>query len=161
MFLFLSNNVSRKARPLFARAFSSTSDAFVQRSSAGSKNYANRNRNNNGMTIFPHKSRDKCYSTTTGLYAGAVEQDLDSALDDLLQGTFDDVEMDGDDITDDSGSILKEAVSIVVTKSQLLAHGFGMRPFRCYCFDLIEFNLIHFFRRDQCHLFLCKIGRTN
>jgi len=110
MFLFLSKNVSRKTRPLFALAFSSTTDAFVQRSSVGSKNIANFNRNSNEMTLSPFEnpqnSRGKCYSTTTALHTGAVEHDLDSALDDLLQGTFDDVEMDGEDVTDDSESIL-------------------------------------------------------
>eukprot|EP00535_Pseudo-nitzschia_heimii_P006085 CAMPEP_0197183546 /NCGR_PEP_ID=MMETSP1423-20130617/7874_1 /TAXON_ID=476441 /ORGANISM="Pseudo-nitzschia heimii, Strain UNC1101" /LENGTH=846 /DNA_ID=CAMNT_0042634131 /DNA_START=270 /DNA_END=2811 /DNA_ORIENTATION=+ len=113
MILFLSNNVSRKARPVFVRAFSSTTDAFVQRSSAGSKNHAKINRNDNGMTLLPfensHNSRGKCYSTTTGLSAGMVEEDLDSALDDLLQGTFDDVEIDSDDVENDSGSVLQEA----------------------------------------------------
>jgi len=109
MFLFLSNNVSRKARPTFVQAFSSTTDAFVHRSANRVKTKAGINRNKNEMTLFPFENSNKCYSTKTSLYAGAVEQDLDSALDDLLQGTFDDVEMDGDDIEDNSGSILSES----------------------------------------------------
>ena len=36
-----------------------------------------------------HDSQSKCYSTTSSLHAGMVDQDLDAALDDLLEGTFD------------------------------------------------------------------------
>lgn len=121
MFLFLSNNVSRKVGPLSARAFSGRSESFVRRSSASSNTHAKSNRNVGEVASFlfedPRNSRGMCYSTTTILHAGVVEQDLDSALDDLLQGTFDEVEETGSEETkDDSESILSEpaeSVSII------------------------------------------------
>jgi len=114
MFLFLSSNVSRKVGPLSARAFSGRSESFVRRSSASSNIHAKSNRNVGEVASFlfedPRNSRGMCYSTTTTLHAGAVEQDLDSALDDLLQGTFDEVEEIGSEETkDDSESILSES----------------------------------------------------
>mmetsp|Transcript_59682 Transcript_59682/g.121692 ORF Transcript_59682/g.121692 Transcript_59682/m.121692 type:complete len:849 (-) Transcript_59682:1378-3924(-) len=109
MFLFLSNNVSRKVGPMCARAFSSGSGSFVRNTHTTTSN--------NGGAVsslvfednrYSSSSSGKCYSTTTSLPSGVVEQDLDSALDDLLQGTFDEVdEMDGVQTKDDSDSILK------------------------------------------------------
>jgi len=96
MFLFLSN-ISRKAGPLCARAFSSGTGAVVRRNRIGSE-----------MASFlfedPRNNRGKCYSTTTSLYAGVAEQDLDSALDDLLQGTFDELEEMDSEQTDQTDS---------------------------------------------------------
>jgi len=117
MFLFLSNNLFRKAGPLGARAFSSGSGAFVQRSRVGSNSDAKNNRHGSEMASFlfedPRNSRGKCYSTTTSLNTGVAEQDLDSALDDLLQGTFDDIEeTDNEQLNDDSESILNQPAEI-------------------------------------------------
>ena len=110
MFLFLSNNISRKAGPsssLWARAFSTSTGAFQQRSSVGVSSRASRSGEMTSSFLF-EDARDprKCYSTTTGLYS-VVEQDLDSALDELLQGTFDEVE-ELDATEDDSESILSK-----------------------------------------------------
>lgn len=96
MLLFISNNVSRKVGPLYVRAFSTGSGAFSQRISGVGDSFAKKNSNGNQVIPFlfedSQKNRGKCYSTATTLNAGAVQQDLDSALDDLLQGTFDELE---------------------------------------------------------------------
>ena len=120
MFLFLSNNVFRKAGPLGARAFSSGSGAFVQRTRVSSNSDTKNNRHGSEMASFlfedARNSRDKCYSTTTSLNTGVAEQDLDSALDDLLQGTFDDIEeTDNEQSKDDLESILNQPAEIVST----------------------------------------------
>jgi hypothetical protein len=111
MFLFLSNNVCRKAAPFWVRAFSSGTDAFTQRSRVSSQSYAKTNRDGSQMSSFLIKDsrNSKCYSTSTSLSAGVVEQDLDSALDDLLQGTFDEAEeIDVGQVKDSSESVLSE-----------------------------------------------------
>jgi hypothetical protein len=112
MFLFLSNKVSRTVGPnsrLWVKAFSTTNGAF---SYPKTKTPSTIN-NNNGLMcrsstfIFEDdcrsKKHGKCYSTTTNLFdsSGVVEQDLDSALDDLLAGTFDDDDVDADDNVDE------------------------------------------------------------
>lgn len=89
MFLFLSNYVSRKVGPSHVRAFSSGTRALARRGRLTNNVYGSRM-----ASLLAEDTRNYrgiCYSTTTALRS-AVEQDLDSALDDLLQGTFDDVE---------------------------------------------------------------------
>ena len=89
MFLFLSNYVSRKVGPSHVRAFSSITSSMTQRGRVVSNVHGNRM-----ASLLAEDTRNYrgiCYATTTALRS-AVEQDLDSALDDLLQGTFDDVE---------------------------------------------------------------------
>ena len=89
MFLFLSNYVSRKVGPSHVRAFSSGTSALARRGRLAKNVYGSRMASL--LTEDTRNYRGICYSTTTALRS-AVEQDLDSALDDLLQGTFDDVE---------------------------------------------------------------------
>ena len=94
MFLFLSNYVSRKVGPSYVRAFSSGTSSLARRSRTSS--YGKTCRSGSQMVSFlfddSKSDRGMCYSTTTTSLRSAVEQDLDSALDDLLQGTFDDIE---------------------------------------------------------------------
>jgi ATP-dependent RNA helicase DDX21 len=91
MFLFLSNYVSRKVGPSYVRAFSSGTSALARRSRTSS---TCRSGSQMVSFLFDDSKSDHgmCYSTTTTSLRSAVEQDLDSALDDLLQGTFDDIE---------------------------------------------------------------------
>ena len=89
MFLFLSNYVSRKVGPSHVRAFSSGTSSLARKGRVVSNAYGSRMASL--LTEDNRNYRGICYSTTTALRS-AVEQDLDSALDDLLQGTFDDVE---------------------------------------------------------------------
>jgi len=113
MFLFLSNNACRKAAPFWVRAFSTGTDAFTQRTRVSSQSFAKTNRDGSQMSSFlvENSQNSKCYSTSTSLSAGVVEQDLDSALDDLLQGTFDDAEkIDVGQVMDNSESVLSEPV---------------------------------------------------
>lgn len=116
MFLFLSNNACRKAAPFWVRAFSTGTDAFTQRTRVSSQSFAKTNRDGSQMSSFlvENSQNSKCYSTSTSLSAGVVEQDLDSALDDLLQGTFDDAEkIDVGQVMDNSESVLSEPVEDV------------------------------------------------
>ena len=95
--------MSRKVGPSYVRAFSSGSGALARRSRTASISHVNQM----GSFLFEDARGDRgmCYSTTTTNLRSAVEQDLDSALDDLLQGTFDDVEeMDMDSKADLSQS---------------------------------------------------------
>lgn len=124
MFLFLSNRISRKAGPFYVRAFSSGSATSIRRIGASGKTYAKTSRKGSQMASFPFEnplsSGGKCYSTTTSLRSGVVEQDLDSALDDLLQGTFDDVEeMDSGRTKEVSEFIPAETVSFICTTAPL------------------------------------------
>uniref|UniRef100_A0A7S4ARI6 RNA helicase n=1 Tax=Pseudo-nitzschia australis TaxID=44445 RepID=A0A7S4ARI6_9STRA len=99
MFLLLSSNISRKAGPICARAFSTTTAAFTHRSSASRNTCSSRNEM---ASFLLHDSQSKCYSTTSSLHAGMVDQDLDAALDDLLEGTFDMIDdIDNDKTVDD------------------------------------------------------------
>ena len=120
MFLFLSNKLSRTVGPnsrLWVQAFSTTNGAF---SYPKTKTSSTINNKNNGLMcpsstfIFEDDSRSKrngkCYSTTTNLFdsSGVVEQDLDSALDDLLAGTFDDDDNeDADDNVDEVQDVMQ------------------------------------------------------
>ena len=116
MFLFLSNNLSRKAGPsssLWARAFSTTNGSFQQRNGYNTRTSPSGSEMSSFLLEDTRNNRGKCYSTTTSLYSGVVEQDLDSALDDLLQGTFDELEeMDSEDTEDDSASILSTTAAV-------------------------------------------------
>ena len=116
MFLFISNNACRKAAPFWVRAFSTGTDAFTQRSRVSSQSFTKTNRDGSQMSSFlvEDSRNSKCYSTSSSLSAGVVEQDLDSALDDLLQGSFDDAEeIDVGQVTDNSESVLSEVVEDV------------------------------------------------
>jgi hypothetical protein len=119
MFLFLSNKLSRTVGPnsrLWVQAFSTTNGAF---SYPKTKTSSTINNNNNGLTCpsstfvfeddYRSKRNGKCYSTTTNLFdsSGVVEQDLDSALDDLLAGTFDVDDDDADDNVDEVQDVVK------------------------------------------------------
>ena len=119
MLLFLSNKLSRTVGPnsrLWVQAFSTTNGAF---SYPKTKTSSTINNNNNGLTCpsstfifeddYRSKRNGKCYSTTTNLFdsSGVVEQDLDSALDDLLAGTFDDDDDDADDNVDEVQDVVK------------------------------------------------------
>jgi len=107
MLLFLSNKISHKIVPsfrLWAHAFSTTNTGAF----SCTKTKASRiNNNNNGLispSLFEDSQRDgKCYTTTTNLFdsSGTVEQDLNSALDELLAGTFDDDDDEVEDVVDD------------------------------------------------------------
>jgi len=118
MLLSLSNKIFRRAGPACARAFSSEAGAFVRGSRASST------KKSEILPFSYEDSRNRCYSTTTNLHAGVVEQDLDSALDDLLQGTFDASE-DIDDVqTEDfSKSASNENVSIRAVYTMYSYHG--------------------------------------
>mmetsp|Transcript_24524 Transcript_24524/g.28396 ORF Transcript_24524/g.28396 Transcript_24524/m.28396 type:complete len:689 (+) Transcript_24524:269-2335(+) len=106
MLLFLSNKISQKIVPsfrLWAHAFSATNTgAFTGPQTKASR--INNNNNNNGLVSpFDSQRHGKCFTTTTNLFdsSGTVEQDLNSALDELLAGTFDDDDVEVEDVVDD------------------------------------------------------------
>jgi len=106
MLLFLSNKISQKIVPsfrLWAHAFSTTNTgAFTGPQTKASR--INNNNNNNGLVSpFDSQRHGKCFTTTTNLFdsSGTVEQDLNSALDELLAGTFDDDDVEVEDVVDD------------------------------------------------------------
>lgn len=112
MFLFLSNYVSRKVGPSHVRAFSSGTRALARRGRLANNVYGSRM-----ASLLAEDTRNYrgiCYSTTTALRS-AVEQDLDSALDDLLQGTFDNVE-EVEDVEESVSSLSDEEVSLTVAE---------------------------------------------
>lgn len=115
MFLFLSNYVSRKVGPSHVRAFSSGTRALARRGSLTNKVYGSRMASL--LTEDSRKYRGICYSTTTALRS-AVEQDLDSALDDLLQGTFDDVDdvEEVEEVEESVSSLSDEEVSLTIAE---------------------------------------------
>lgn len=119
MFLFLSNNLFRKAGSpsrLWVHAFSTARDACHKR---GRNESVSRMNNGNVGTLSSFlveeensRNKSKWYSTTTNLYDGVVEQDLDSALDELLSSTFDG-ETDGD--VDGDGLHMKDSKPVPST----------------------------------------------
>ena len=153
MLLFLSNRISRKvgnSSRAWVRAFSSTHTA------AFTSSKSTRSINSNRLTcssIFEdtHVNDKTYYSTTTNLFdsSGVAEQDLDSALDDLLAGTFDGYDDDDnnepEDVVDarhmkDSKPIPSALVEEVCHNFRILCHNFCFRlSFILVC---LNFNLL-------------------
>lgn len=93
MLLFLSNRISRKvgnSSRAWVRAFSSTHTAAFT-SSKSTRSISSNRLTCSSIFEDTHVNDKTYYSTTTNLFdsSGVAEQDLDSALDDLLAGTFD------------------------------------------------------------------------
>lgn len=96
MLLFLSSRISRKvgtSSRVWVHAFSSTHTGAFTSSKATRSIKSNDSNSLTCSSIFEDTrfNDKKYYTTTTNLFdsSGVAEQDLDSALDDLLAGTFD------------------------------------------------------------------------
>ena len=149
MLLFLSNKLSRTVGPnsrLWVQAFSTTNGAFSYPKTKTSSTI----NNNNGLTCpsstfvfeddYRSKRNGKCYSTTTNLFdsSGVVEQDLDSALDDLLAGTFDD-----DDDADDNVDEVQDVVKASKPKPSTIIEEVSFFFVTTTATDIIDGNIQH------------------
>lgn len=172
MLLFISNNVSRKVGPLYVRAFSTGSGAFSQRISGVGDSFAKKNSNGNQVIPFlfedSQKNRGKCYSTATTLNAGAVQQDLDSALDDLLQGTFDELEeIDDEPMKETAESVSaitpcncqKELYSLCNVWQKIILQ--SKTAFEMVTISLTVINTLAPFSHNTYCVFFSIIGRAN
>ncbi len=114
----------RKVGPSYVRAFSSGTGTLARRSRTSTTSFANTCRSGSQMASFPFgdsRNDGMCYSTTATSLRSAVEQDLDSALDDLLQGTFEEAEEMEMESKSDSSPSAKSVSVISVMNLFLLA----------------------------------------